>query len=153
MNTIIYHVLIVLIVTFFIKYNTPMPLIGFSIPHNKININKIYMAVFISLIVTLTDIILNQDQFMTNELIIWSLILTVAIIITYYLIKEQIFVNNSSYLMTMIEQSKIDIKMAEKMLAKQDNNKIKELIEIIIKNRQEGLNDLTILLKEKIKMI
>lgn len=149
MNIIIYHVLILVTITFLIKYNTPMPIVGFSIPHNEININKIYMAVFISLIVTLTDILLNYEQFMTNELIIWSIILTVVIIINYYLIKEQVFVDNNSYLMTMIDQSKIDIKMAEKMLAKQDNNKTKELIETIIKNRQEGLNDLIILLKDK----
>ena len=107
------------------------------------------MAVFISLIVTLTHVLLNQEQFTTNDLIIWILILGIAIIINYYLIKEQIFVDNNSYLISMIEQTKIDIKMSEKMLVKQTNDKIKGLIETIIKNRQEGLNDLIILLEEK----
>ena len=149
MKTIVYHVIILLIVTFLVKYNTPIPLIGFNIQDNKFNINKVYMAVFISLIITLTHVLLNQEQFTTNDLIIWILILGIAIIINYYLIKEQFFVDNNSYLISMIEQNKIDIKMSEKMLIKQTNDKIKRLIETIIKNRQEGLNDLIILLEEK----
>lgn len=146
------HVITLLLVTLLVTYYTPVPMAGFKLFDNKIDINKIYMVIFTSLIITLTDVLLNRDHFTTNNLIIWLVILVVAIIINFYLIKEQYFVTNKSYLDAMLDSHEIDIDMSTKLLDhKNIDDNTKNLIKNIIKNRQDELKDITNLLKEQNK--
>lgn len=143
------HVITLLLVTLLVTYYTPMPMAGFDILNVKFNTNKIYMVIFTSLIITLTDVLLNRKYFTTNNLIMWLFILIVGIIINFYLIQEQYFVTNVSYLDTMLGSHQIDIAMGNKML---EHDKIddatKNVVKNIIKNRQDEITDINNILQK-----
>ena len=143
------HVITLLLVTLLVTYYTPMPMAGFDILNVKFNTNKIYMVLFTSLIITLTDVLLNRGHFTTKNLIIWLVILIVGIIINFYLIQGQYFVTNASYLDTLLGSHEIDIAMGNKML---EHDKIdddtKKVVKNIIKNRQDEVHDINNLLQK-----
>ena len=143
------HIITLLLVTALVTYYTPIPMADFDILNVKFNTNKIYMVLFTSLIITLTDVLLNRGHFTTKNLIIWLVILIVGIIINFYLIQEQYFVTNASYLDTLLDNHKIDIAMGNKML---EHDKIdddtKKVVNNIIKNRQDEVNDINNLLQK-----
>jgi len=144
------HVITLLLVTMLVTYYTPMPMAGFDILNIKFNTNKIYMVIFTSLIITLTDVLLNREHFTTNDLMIWLVILIVGIIINFYLIKEQYFVTNKSYLDTMLGSHEIDIAMGNKMLEHENiDNDTKKIVINIIKNRQNEMNDINNILQKQ----
>jgi hypothetical protein len=147
MNSENLDIIILFSVTFLVTYYTPMPLSGFD---TTFHINKLYFVLYISLFVTLTDVILNKKHLSTTNFVVWLFILITFIVIVFYLIKEQQFVNDESYLLTMLEKHDIDIKMSEKMLEHPDiKSETKQVITTIIKNRKDELNNINNLLPNK----
>lgn len=141
------RVLILLVVTIIVTYFTPMPLLGFNIKNVRYNTNKLYNVMYIAVIVTLTDIILNKEHFTTNSFVIWLFILILFTIFIYYLIEEQKFIDNEQYLLAMIENHEVDIEMSEKILNNNEiNSKTREIVLDIIKNRNNELNSINTLL-------
>lgn len=147
MNSENLHIIILFVVTCLVTYYTPMPFCGFD---TTFRINKLYFVLYISLLVTLTDVILNRTHLIKYIFFTWLFILIIFISIIFYLIKEQKFVNDKSYLSTMVEMHELDIKMSEQMLEHPDTkNDTKEIIRKIIKNREDELNNINNLLSNK----
>ena len=143
------HIITLLLVTLLVTYYTPMPMAGFDILNVKFNTNKIYMVIFTSLIITLTEVLLNRGHFTTNNLIVWLVILIVGIIINFYLIQGQYFITNSSYLNTLLGSHEIDIAMGNKMLGHDKiDDDTKKVVNNIIKNRQDEVHDINNLLQK-----
>jgi hypothetical protein len=132
--------IILLLITIFINYYTPLPFIGFEFTKRRNFINRLYMSVFIAFIVVLTDIILHKEEFSIIELFIWLLFLTFGIVGSYYLINNQIFVDENDFLLTLKENHEMDIHMTDKIIKNKilDNTGI-DYANFIIKNRTNEL--------------
>ena len=144
-----FHVIVLLIVTILVTYFTPIPFLGLNIFDYEFHLNKLYNVLYIALIVTITDLILNIEHFTTTNFVTWLFILIIFTVILYYFIKEQIFINKKSYFESLIHASELDIKMSEKMLVHNDlDEKTKQSIRKILYNKKNELNELNSLINE-----
>ena len=135
--------IILLIVTILINFYTPLPFNGFEFRKRRNFINRIYLSTFAAFIIVLTDVVLNIDEFDISIFIAWILFLASGIVISYYLIDNQIFVNEEEYLLTMKENHEIDLNMTNKIIQhKKLDDKGAEYTNIILKNRQDELQNI-----------
>lgn len=144
--------LILLLLTVLINYYTPIPYIGFDFSRRHNVLNRLYLSVFSAFIIVLTDIFINRGEFSTNILAIWILLLTLGIVVCYYFIANQIFINEKDYLLTMKENHIMDLHITESILR---DNKLDEDSKTysskIISNRNDEINNIdTIFSKKKL---
>lgn len=147
-----YKALILLLLTVLINYYTPIPYIGFDFSRRHNVLNRLYLSVFSAFIIVLTDIFINAGEFSTNTLAIWILLLMLGIVVCYYFIANQIFINEKDYLLTMKENHIMDLHITESILRE---NRLdadsKTYSSKIISNRNNEINNIdTIFSKKKL---
>lgn len=135
--------IILLTIGTIINYYTPTPTIGFEFNKSHSVINKLYTSLFFSFIVVLTDVILHRNEYSKNGFIIWILITLIGTCVTYYLIANQIFVDEIEYAYTMKENHIQDLKISENVLTHHTlSNDGINIANNIISNRKKELSDI-----------
>ena len=109
-------ILVLLLLTIIINYYTPVPYIGFDFTKRNNVLNKLYLAIFSAFIIVLTEVLINQEEFSNKILATWLLLLILGIIIFYYFIANQIFINEKDYLLTMKENHIMDLHITNSIL-------------------------------------
>jgi hypothetical protein len=134
---------ILLFLTILINYYTPIPYIGFDFSRRHNVLNRLYLSLFSAFIIVLTDIIINRSDFSTRTLGIWILLLILGIVVCYYFIANQIFIDEKEYLLTMKENHIMDLHITENILK---HNKLDPDSKIysskIILNRNDELKNI-----------
>lgn len=148
MNSVNHKTIILLIITIIVHFYIPLPFIGFNFDKKRSHLNRIYLALFTSFIIVLTDVILDKEEFTTKIFYSWIIMLILGISIFYYIISNQLFVSEEDYLLTMRENHEIDLHIAE-AISKHEHlgEKGKIYTEHIKKNRIDELNHLNELIK------
>jgi hypothetical protein len=89
----------------------------------------------------LCGLLINHAKIPYDQFIVWLLVLTIGLIIFYWLITNQIYVSDNDYLKTVRENTDIKIMLSKKILLKENiNHKTKELASFIIQNEENQLN-------------
>lgn len=142
--------LILLLLTVLINYYTPIPYIGFDFSRRHNVLNRLYLSVFSAFIIVLTDILINMGEFSTNTLAIWILLLMLGIVVCYYFIANQIFINEKDYLLTMKENHIMDLHITESILR---DNKLDEESKLysnkIISKRNDEIKNIDAIFSKK----
>ena len=142
-------ILILLFVTVFINYYTPIPYIGFDFSRRHNVLNRLYLSVFSAFIIVLTDVLIHRGEFSGNLLAIWILLLILGIVVCYYFIANQIFIDEKDYLLTMKENHLMDLHITETILK---HDKLdpdgKKYSDKIISNRNDELNNISTIFKK-----
>jgi hypothetical protein len=113
------------------------------------NLNKLYNILLIAFFMSLAGLIINYAKVPLDELLIWIFILTTGLIIFYYMIVNQTFVNNNDYLLALKENHQTSIAMSKKMLDKYHiDQKTKDLANNIIQTHNSEINQINKLLDE-----
>lgn len=103
--------------------------------HMRIHLNDIYMALLMTSWMVVLDSIYHYEHYKNNNLIIIG-ILCIALFI--YLIRNQVFINDSEFMKGMIPHHSMASLMAEKIKAKsKDKNVTKLASDIIIAQNKE----------------
>jgi hypothetical protein len=105
-----------LFLTILINYNTPLPYIGFDFSRRHNILNRLYLSIFSSFIIVLTDVLINYEEFSKKLLATWILILLLGIVVCYYFIANQIFIDEKDYLLTMKENHIMDLHITNSIL-------------------------------------
>jgi hypothetical protein len=105
------------------------------------NIFKLYDVLVVAFSISLCGLLLNHAKIPYDQFIMWLLVLTIGLIIFYWLITNQVYVSDNDYLKTVRENSDINIMLSKKILLKENiNHKTKELASLIIQNEENQLN-------------
>lgn len=140
-------VLLMICLMFIIAYIISAPML-FNAKHKSQitnNLNKVYMAFFMTFLMILGEIILLQHS--TNAFIIGSLIALSGIAL--YCIQEQIGITSSQFMSGMIEHHENAIFMAEKLLQRNDVPRpVQDLATNIIRTQTTEVAQMRSLLKE-----
>jgi uncharacterized membrane protein YczE len=132
-----------LILTLFINFYRPSPFFNIDFFGNRKRniVNRLYLSLFTGFIIVLTDVILCYDDFTMKTLILWILFLVIGIITSYYMLNNQIFVNQDEFLLTLKENHEMDINITKQLVKK---NKLDDLgleyANSIINNRTNELS-------------
>jgi hypothetical protein len=116
MSSPINNILILLCVTTIINYNVPIPYIGFDFSTRHNFVNRLYLSLFSSFIIVLTDVLIHWNEFTSREFATLIIIFLVAISVIYYLIANQIFIGEKEYLLTMKENHEMDLHITNSVL-------------------------------------
>ena len=143
-------ILILLLISILINYYTPVPYLGFDYSRRHSIINRLYLSIFSALIIILTEVIISKDELTTKSLAIWILLLILGISVCYYFIANQIFIGEHEYLLTMLENHKMDVHITNSVL-KNDKLDLEalEYSKKIIFARNEELKNIRELLSKK----
>ena len=113
------------------------------------NIYKLYDILVVAFSISLCGLLANHAKIPYNQFIVWLLVLTIGLIIFYWLITNQVYVSDNDYLKTVRENTDINIMLSKKILEKKDiDSETKELANFIIKNQGNELNKINNLIKK-----
>ena len=129
-------------------------LIKLPILHNdfskfNFNIYKMYDILVVSFSISLTGLLINHSKIPYDQFIIWLLVLTVGLVIFYWMITNQIYIGETDYLKTIRENSDINVTLSKKILEKKNiNQETKKLANFIIKNQEYEINKMNELMNK-----
>jgi hypothetical protein len=128
-----------------------MPILYKDFSKFNFNIYKIYDILVVAFSISLCGLLLNHSKIPYDQFIVWVLILTVGLVIFYFLITNQVYVGDNDYLKIIRENSDINVMLSKKILEKPHiSNETKDLANFIIKNHEYELNKINELMKNKI---
>jgi hypothetical protein len=105
------------------------------------NIYKLYDILVVAFSISLCGLLANHAKIPYDQFIVWLLVLTIGLIIFYWLITNQVYVSDTDYLKTIRENVDINITLSKKILLKENiNHETKELANFIIQNQENELN-------------
>jgi hypothetical protein len=106
-----------------------------SLSDVRVHLNDVYMGISMS-----GWMFLLMGLYYSTNNIIWIGIVT--IIVSAYLIRNQVFINQEEYLLSMIPHHSMAILMSKKLNEKDiiSNEQLQELTNNIIKTQQEEIN-------------
>jgi hypothetical protein len=91
----------------------------------------------------LTDVIIHKDEFSGNLLATWILLLMLGIVVCYYFIANQLFIDEKDYLLTMKENHIMDQHITNTILKDNKLNAEGKLYSNkIMLNRTDEMNDI-----------
>lgn len=105
------------------------------------NLNKLYMAIFMTLLMAIGEMLL-----MNHKNCILLIILTLLSFIFAYLIREQIFINDKEFLKSMIEHHEMAIIMSHKLKTK--NPQLLQLLNNIETTQEKEIKQMREMLKD-----
>ena len=101
--------------------------------HVRLHLNDIFMAI----LMTSWMFFLQGVYFMNTTMIIFGFL---GIIITIYLIRNQVFINDCQFMKGMIPHHSMAVLMAEQIKQKSDNKDVIDLANNIIASQNEEIN-------------
>lgn len=150
MNSINIATFIFLLVTIIITYFTPKPIEIHYNKHKNFILNKLYISIYFSLVITITEIVLRKNSFTSNEFYVWIFILLLFSIFVFYAIKKQLNVSNMDYIYEIGENINNDMNLAETVLNKNMNDdELKNLVNILKINRMNELKIIDDIINKK----
>lgn len=143
-------IFILFFLTILINYYTPIPYIGFDFSRRHNVLNRLYLSIFSAFIIVLTDVLIHQKEFSGRTLAIWILLLILGIVVCYYFIANQIFIDEKDYLLTMKENHMMDLHITNSIL-KDDklDAQGKNYSNKIIANRNDEMREIDAIVPKK----
>lgn len=136
-----------IIITFAAGFLTTMNIVVSDISQTQFQLNDIYsIALTTAWMAFLFSIFYYNHIKNSNIVIIISLLF---IILLYYLIRNQIFIDDNQFLKSMIERDGYGILLAEKIKDKTHNKQITQLANNVINNQSAEIKTMENILESK----
>jgi len=127
-----------------------LPIIYKDFSKFNFNIYKLYDMLVVAFSISLCGLLINHSRIPYDQFIVWVLVLTVGLVIFYFLITNQVYVGDNDYLKIIRENADINVMLSKKILTKPHiSNETKELANFIIQNEEYELNKINELMNKK----
>lgn len=132
--------LTMIIYSFIIGYIFSMALLAYRLEDITINLNKIYMACLMALLMGI------YETFMHQQIIFFLISVTFSIMLVI-MIRNQYGINEDHFLLSMIEHHSAALTMADKIKSKTSDVRIIKLADNILESQSREIEEMNYLLK------
>jgi uncharacterized membrane protein YvlD (DUF360 family) len=128
-----YDIWFMMLISFVIGYVT-MPIINTE--NTTINLNKIYNALLMAFIMGIIEILMHSVHIDYTMLIALLFLTTVL----FYFIRNQVFINDTQFYLSMIEHHQMALEMAKSIKQKTTDPDLQNLADNILKTQKEEID-------------
>lgn len=137
----------ILIICYIIGYYCFISILANETSNLTFNLNKIYTIIVIILFIIILNFILQSRSHEPNFIAI--IILSIIITCMLYIIRHQIGINENQFMLSMIDHHNKSLTMANKILPKIKDKRIKILVNHMIKTQYEEIKIMKKILNEQ----
>jgi hypothetical protein len=136
------HTMIVMFVgSFLIQFFIMPPIMVNSLSNITNNIGKAYLAIIMSLLMILLEVMMHDQQYHVFSLNFYLFIVS-AFILFVYLYRKQIAINDEQYLKGMIEHHSMALLTSEEILKKTNDYNVAKIAKNIIQTQTDELKEM-----------